>query len=247
MTPILLQDRLQRGLGVAARRIGSIHEVMRPQGVGPPLARANRVLRLHASFNAEDPAYRKPQRYGQALWWGVFDSAATRSGDYLVGPDATYFVASQQPLLPIQCVQTNRVVTVWRPLGAGGAGASGYGGVRELAGERLIERWPASILVRGGGGTGRCRILDRSSASPAGGAPSGGSAARRDGPGLPGGGGRRVGSWLACRGKVGFDLEVVAWSTSQDRSSRSCRRRVTAVPVPVVMGMAGGMLVQFLT
>ncbi|MGI4793893.1 MAG: hypothetical protein ACRYG8_07390 [Janthinobacterium lividum] len=154
MTPMLLQDRLQRGLGVAARRIGSIHEVMRPQGVGPPLARANRVLRLHASFNAEDPTYRKPQRYGRALWWGVFDSADTRGGDYLVGPDATYFVASQQPLLPIQCVRTNRLVTAWRPLGAGGAGASGYGGVRELAGERLIERWPVSILVRGGGGTG---------------------------------------------------------------------------------------------
>lgn len=154
MTPILLQDRIQRGLGVAARRIGSIHEVMRPQGVGPPLARANRVLRLHASFNAEDPTYRKPQRYGRALWWGVFDSAQTRSGDYLVGPDATYFVAAQQPLLPIQCVRTNRVVTVWRPLGAGGAGASGYGGVRELAGERLIERWPASILAGGGGGAG---------------------------------------------------------------------------------------------
>ena len=45
-------------------------------------------------------------------------------------------------------------MTVWRPLGAGGKGASGYGGVRELAGERLIERWPASVLVRGGNGSG---------------------------------------------------------------------------------------------
>ncbi len=154
MTPVLLQDRIQRGLGVAARRIGSIHEVMRPQGSGPPLARANRVLRLHASFNAEDQSYRKPQAYGRALWWGVFDSAGTRSGDYLVSPDATYFVAAQQVLLPIQCVRTNRVLTVWRPLGAGGAGASGYGGVREIAGERLIERWPASVLAREGGGSG---------------------------------------------------------------------------------------------
>ena len=154
MTPVLLQVRLQRGLGVAARRIGSIHEVMRPQGGGPPLARANRVLRLHASFNAEDQSYRKAQAYGRAVWWGVFDSAVTRSGDYLMGADATYFVAAQQPLLPIQCVRTNHVVTAWRPLGAGGAGASGYGGVRELAGERLIERWPASILARGGSGSG---------------------------------------------------------------------------------------------
>ena len=85
MTPVLLQDRLQRGLGVAARQIGSVHEVMRPRRNGPPLARANRVLRLHASFNAEDQSYRKPQTYGRPLWWGVFDSAGTRSGDYLVG------------------------------------------------------------------------------------------------------------------------------------------------------------------
>ena len=154
MTPVLLQDRLQRGLGVAARRIGTIHDVLRPKGNGPPLGRANRVLRLHASFNAEDPSYRKPQGFGQALWWGVFDSAYTRRGDYLAGPDATYFVAAQQALLPVQCVRTNRVMTAWRPQGAGGAGASGYGGVRELPDERLIDRWPASVLMRAGGGSG---------------------------------------------------------------------------------------------
>ena len=154
MTPVLLQDRVQRGLGVAARRIGAVHDVLRPRGNGPPLARANRVLRLHASFNAEDPSYRKPQGFGRSMWWGVFDSAYTRCGDYLAGHDATYFVAAQQALLPVQCVRTNRVVTAWRPLGAGGAGASGYGGVRELSDERLIERWPASILMRAGGGSG---------------------------------------------------------------------------------------------
>lgn len=154
MTPVLLQDRLQRGLGVAARRIGTIHDVLRPRGNGPPLARANRVLRLRASFNAEDQNYRKPQEFGRALWWGVFDSAYTRCGDYLVGHDATYFVAAQQDLLPVQCVRTNHIVTAWRPLGASGAGTTGYGGVRELADERLIERWPASILMRAGGGSG---------------------------------------------------------------------------------------------
>lgn len=152
MDPSLLRDRVQRGNGVAARRLGSIHDVLRPDGSGPPLARANRVLRLHASFNAEDETYRRPQAFGRSVWWGVFDSAYTRPGDYLVGRDAAYFVAAQQELLPVQCVRTNCVLTGVRPLGSSRAGVSDYGGVQDDASAQLFERWPASLLMGGGGG-----------------------------------------------------------------------------------------------
>ncbi len=148
----ILRNHIQRGNGAAARRLGAIHDVLRPRGAGQPLARANRVLRLHASFNAADDTYRKPQGPGQAVWWGVFDSAYTLPGDYMVGPDATYFIAAQQDLLPPQCVRVNCVLTVTRPTGSPSVGALQYGGVQEYTSELLLAQWPASILVAGSSG-----------------------------------------------------------------------------------------------
>ena len=149
MNGMTLQDRISRGMGVAARRIGSVHEVFRPDGPAAPLVRDNRQLRLHASFSAEDARFGKPAGYGRATWWGVFDAAYTRPGDYLVGAHGTYFVAAQQPLLPVLCVRTNRSVSVGR---AGAARSSdSYGGVQPRAASTLIRHWPASVLGTSGG------------------------------------------------------------------------------------------------
>ena len=42
---------------------------------------------------------------------------------------STWFVASQQRLLPVLCVQTNRVVSFWRPAAPANTGVNNYGGV----------------------------------------------------------------------------------------------------------------------
>src|SRR5579875_583148 len=115
MDPNLLQDAISRGMGVAARALGQSCDAYRPSGPGNPLGIANRYLRLPASFNAQDPSYARPNGYGRALWFGVFDAAYTQPGDYLVGPMGTYFIAAQQALLPVLCVQTNRVLNALRP------------------------------------------------------------------------------------------------------------------------------------
>jgi hypothetical protein len=138
-----LADKIRRGMGCAARRIGSPYVVLRPRTSSNPLSTRNRIIKLYAAFNSQDGRFDRVKAYGDPVWWGVFDASYTQPGDYLVGA-ATYFVAAQLPLLPVQCVLTNRTVTVARPMVTQQGGYSGL--VTETA-QDVLAGWPASILA----------------------------------------------------------------------------------------------------
>jgi len=146
-----LQDRISRGLGTAARRIGASTDAYRPRGLSDPLARANRFLRLPAAFTGPDGKFARPNGYGDALWFGVFDAAYTCPGDYLVQHSGTWFVAAQQPLLPVLCVQTNRTISFVRPAAPDGVGVNAYGGIALSTATPLFNAWPASVLTASAG------------------------------------------------------------------------------------------------
>ncbi|HEX3399902.1 MAG TPA: hypothetical protein VHT74_06220 [Acetobacteraceae bacterium] len=152
MNPTELQDRIHKALNSAARAIGADTDAYRPSGVSEPLAPMNRFLRLRAAFTAEDGRFAHPNAYGDALWYGVFDAAYTRIGDYLVQQDAIWFVAAQQRLLPVLCVQTSRVVSFWRPAAPSSTGVNAYGGVTTETNTPLLTNWPASVLGASGRG-----------------------------------------------------------------------------------------------
>ena len=154
MDPSTLQDRISRGMGSAARAAGFFYDAYRPGDADEPLAPENRFLRLPAMFNARNPRFGQASSYGRPCWFGVFDSAYTRPGDYLAGPGGTFFIAAQEHLLPPLCVLTNATLRVSRPAAADTPGLHGYGG-GTTAGARtaLLAGWPASLLASGGGGT----------------------------------------------------------------------------------------------
>ena len=149
-----LQDRISRGLGSAARHIGAPYDAYRPTGPEDPLAPANRYLRLSAAFDADNPSFHRPSGYGRASRFGIFDSAYTKPGDYLCGPEGTFFVAAQQTLLPMLCVLTNRLITVFRPAAPSLPGLNGYGGFTAATARPVLTEWPASVLSAGSGGPG---------------------------------------------------------------------------------------------
>jgi hypothetical protein len=149
-----IQDRISKGMGIAAKRLGGPCMLFRPTGPMNPLDEANCVLRLPASFNAENPSYAKPNGYGRALWFGVFDSAYTRAGDYLTGVQGMFFIAAQQKLLPVLCVLTNRTVSIARPGAPAISGPGNYGGVTSASLVPLIVNWPVSIMTYRGGESG---------------------------------------------------------------------------------------------
>ncbi|HTR16511.1 MAG TPA: hypothetical protein VMI52_05690 [Acetobacteraceae bacterium] len=155
MDGTVVQDRIARGAGIAARRLGTVYDVYRPCGVDAPLAPGNRVVRLSAAFLSEDGRVRKPSGYARAAWFGMFDYAYTRPGDFLSGAAGVFFVARQALLEPAICVLTNRVLGFSRPAAANAVGVNaGYGGVTRTGSVALGSGWAASVLASGGGERG---------------------------------------------------------------------------------------------
>ncbi len=153
-----LQSRIYKGYGKAAKRLGVSYDIARPIYPANPLG--NIVGSLLASFNAEDWKYIKPNKYGKATWYGLFDATTTQVGDYLLGPQGPFFIAAQQLHLSVLCVGCNRSVALMRaPEGASAVGAQAYGGVcASESGAALgdidsngcmVSGWPASVLFGG--------------------------------------------------------------------------------------------------
>jgi hypothetical protein len=146
MDGICLQDKISRGMGLAARKLGTPFVVYRPACAANPLISRNRIIKLNASFNAEDGRFRTVSGFGRPVWWGVFDASYTQPGDYLVGTSGTYFICAQRPLLPVQCVATNRVVQILR---AAVPVTGGYSGFSATSAVPVLTGFPASLLEAG--------------------------------------------------------------------------------------------------
>jgi hypothetical protein len=147
-----LADRIGWGMNIAARRLGSPADAYRPQGTEDPVQLANRFIRLYACFTTPQAPFRQSSDYGTALWHGIFDSSYTRVGDYIVQGSKVWFVAGQEPLLPVLCVRTNRTLSFSRPGAPRNPGANGYAGVTASSSTLLLRGWPASVLGTSGGG-----------------------------------------------------------------------------------------------
>lgn len=149
MRQLLIQDAIDRGRGTAARVLGAGYDVYRPRDSGNPLLAGLKILSLPVAFNAGDDNFHHPGIHTTALWHGVFDAAYTRVGDYLVGPSGIFFIAAQDPLLPVVCVRANRTISLARPAAPSG-GAGSYGGVVRGAARPLLTGWPGSLLAMSG-------------------------------------------------------------------------------------------------
>ena len=142
---IAVPDMIRRGLGLAARGAGDWCELYRARSAAAPIVPQNRILMLPAAFVAVgNPA--APVAYGRALWAGIFDYGYTQPGDYLVGADGVFFIASAPRLGPVLCVKTNRTLTLTRPAAPVLAGLGRYGGVLASETVTLATDWPGSVL-----------------------------------------------------------------------------------------------------
>ena len=144
MDGVTLQDRINRGMGVAARRLGNLYTVYRPTATACPIHPARGIIQLRAAFSFSSQPFKSAPGYGGLLWAGVFDAAYTRPGDYLCARNATYFIAAQRPLLPVQCVRTNVTVSISRTAPAAFNAYSGF--VIESA-ETILSGWPACLRI----------------------------------------------------------------------------------------------------
>jgi hypothetical protein len=163
MDALALADRVRRASGRAAIALGAWCDAFRPADTTDPLQPQNRFMKLRAAFSSPEGEFARPVGYGQAAWWGLFDSAYTRAGDYLVRPESTpgagddgiWFIAQQQPLLPALCVRTSRVVSFLRPaasVSGTNSGLGSYGGFTLADATALLSGYPVSVISAYGSG-----------------------------------------------------------------------------------------------
>jgi len=146
MNAAKLQQKVYAGYAKAAKRIGPDFDLYRPGSAANPLESGNKVTTLPASFNAEDMAYGRPNKYGKPTWFALVDGAQTQVGDYLTNGSQTFFIAAQQTILPILAVECNRTISVMRPAQSGDVGVQAYGGDIDDTETALMTAWPASVL-----------------------------------------------------------------------------------------------------
>jgi hypothetical protein len=157
MNGTALQARIYSGYAKAALRIGLPFDLYRPSGPTNPLAPANKLATLPASFRVDD-RYQEAQVYGKSVWMAYLDDSQTQVGDYLVGNNRTYFIAAQQPLLPVVAVACTRIVSIARLPVPSSYGAIDYGGALDGSEVPVMTGWPASVLQGGGGGRNQVNL-----------------------------------------------------------------------------------------
>lgn len=148
MDAATLQTKIYSGYAKAAERLGVSTYVFRPLQADAPFTQP--IATLKASFTAEEFHYGKPRKYGQAMWYGLFDGSQTQAGDYLVRGASIWFIASQALHLPILCVACQRKIRISRPVSQTAVGALPYQGRVEPKQKVVLgsqAAWPASLLL----------------------------------------------------------------------------------------------------
>ena len=146
MSASVIQQQINAGYGIAATVLGSPCAQYRPTGPTNPLA--TQVATLQAAFDIDAKfTFGKPSQPGKPLWYGLFDPTTCLVGDYLVGVSGTFFIASIEPLHPVECVQCNHVLSIVRP-----TSNRALGRVRGLDGDTrstetpIMTGWPVALL-----------------------------------------------------------------------------------------------------
>jgi len=168
MNGLKLQDRLNVAAGRAAARIGLPCNLYRPpdlrqsgtSALDDPTGQDRFRLRLNAIFLPLGGKIRRPVPATDPLWEVAIDAGYTQPGDILIRryDGEVFYIAAQQPLLPVLCVHAPRRVTIKRAASATVAGMNLYGGTVTSLDAVIAANWPASILAAGSQGTGLASI-----------------------------------------------------------------------------------------
>lgn len=143
-----IQAKVYAGYAKSAQYVGLPFQQFRPAGPSNPTA-GSPLATLNASFSVAQSSFNfgKGVGFKDIIFNSLIDGRLIEVGDYLVGAEDTYFVASMQPLLPIISVRCNRVLNVKTPgpsqtFGANSA-YSGTDGSNELI---VMTAFPGSVM-----------------------------------------------------------------------------------------------------
>ncbi len=160
MDGVRLADRLAYGAGCAARRVGFLHDVFRPDGACSPIDLNRRFMRLCVAYALPGGSVSAPASLGIPYRQAWADWSYLQVGDYLVGPEGTAFVALIEPPKPMLVLMTNVIGDIVRSEAPVVGDMSAYGGMRPETEKLRLSRFPACIIAGGVGDRRRAGLPD---------------------------------------------------------------------------------------
>lgn len=165
MNQAQIQAKVNHGYAMAALRLGALFTQYRPADPLAPLATP--LGTMLADFDIDPKfSYRAPSKYGNPLYYGLFDGTNVLVGDYLTTAQfsgdfstdfsagtRTFFVAGYEPNKPMLCVSCNAIISVLEP-NDGVPTATSYLGEQNTTYTPLLAGWPASVLDKYRGSKG---------------------------------------------------------------------------------------------
>ena len=143
-----IQARLWKGFGKVARQQGVLTEIYRPVNALAPFGNKIGETQIVFTNNYE---FIKPDKFGVAWLYAIFDGTLAQHGDYLVSGSDTFYIATiemNSPPLVVRCERTVSVSRVSTPTAGvnGTKGVLSYAGATRAKETTLVENWKASIL-----------------------------------------------------------------------------------------------------
>ena len=152
MSGAALQPLYDLGYAQSAAALGVPYQQFRASGsnnptAGPALASPNMWATTDAALKGTNP----PQ-FGKPQWYAAIERTGLLVGDYLIGPQGTFFVSSLDYPGPVGIVFCNRTIMIARALDGmqPGANTQRFGTSIQTA-QPFMSGWPASVLQMGSG------------------------------------------------------------------------------------------------
>lgn len=142
-----IQSKINRGLGIAASKLGAAFDLYRPSSANQPISSGNLIRTILADFDVKATySYDAVSLHKNPYFYGLFDGSQTQPYDYLVNGTTIYFVAAQPPVRPILCIGCNRVLSFAAAASETQVGEGPYGGRTVGTDVAFAADWPASVL-----------------------------------------------------------------------------------------------------
>jgi hypothetical protein len=109
-----LQERIYKGMGKAAARVGLPYDVYRFASPLNPTDESNKLADPVYCFFAAEKKFEVPHKYKEPARYLYADGRELEKNDILAGDYGTFFVGDKQPLLPMQAVWCNDVIALDR-------------------------------------------------------------------------------------------------------------------------------------
>jgi hypothetical protein len=143
-----IQSKISYGFGKAASIIGASYAQYRCATYDSPIQSTYQVGALFAAFDVA-PSFQfiSPSKIDIDVYFGMMDLTNVQTGDYLVGPQGTFFVSYIEPLKPPICVRCPYLMTVTRNASRIASGAQAF---REFNGSQdvtLASMIPGSFTL----------------------------------------------------------------------------------------------------